>query len=116
MSRSPSLSVVVVTYRRRDLLLDCLQSVSRAIVRIDEPTELVVVDNGSPERTGDLVRDRFPGAFVIDIACNDGFTAAAGAAFRRARGEWIVLLNDDVTVEPDALAVLLETGRRAANV
>ena len=42
---------------------------------------------------------------MIDIACNDGFTAAAGAAFRRARGEWIVLLNDDVTVEPDALAV-----------
>jgi GT2 family glycosyltransferase len=116
MRSAPLVSVVVVTFRRRDLLLECLDSVSVARGRLDAPSELLVVDNGSQDDTAAVVRQRFPDARVIVIERNDGFTSAVVRAFSSARGEWIALLNDDVTIEPDALSVMLETGRSAPDI
>src|SRR5258706_13975063 len=45
-----------------------------------------------------------------------GFAGAAGLAVERSRGEWIALFNDDVTVEPLALARLLEGGRGSREI
>jgi GT2 family glycosyltransferase len=115
-NRQPSLSVVVVTYRRRDMLLECLASIEAALRRAAEPNELLVVDNGSEDGVGSVVRERFADVSVIEIERNRGFTPAAAEAFRQARGEWIALLNDDVTVEPDMLRVMLEAARSGGDI
>ena len=112
----PLLSVVVVTYRRRDLLSECLTSVRRALTEISGGVELILVDNGSSDGTAAFVRERFAEAHVIEISENQGFTPAVCLGIERARGDWIALLNDDVTVEPQALAILLEVGQSAPDI
>lgn len=104
------LSVVVVTYRRRQLLEECLLSVERALSRVAGPTELVVVDNGSRDETSSWVRRRFPEASVVEIKKNIGFTGALTVGIRTARGRWIALLNDDTTIDEEALRFMVDAG------
>lgn len=104
------LSAVVVTFRRRNLLEECLLSIDSALGRIGSATELIVVDNGSQDETSSWVRDRFPQACVVEIPENLGFTRAVTTGIGHARGRWIALLNDDTTMEEDALKFLVEAG------
>ena len=106
----PALSAVVVTYNRADLLAPCLESLRRALAEVKEPTELFVVDTGSQTAVADLIRESFPEASLLN-GVDLGFAGAAGLGVERSRGEWIALFNDDVTVEPLALARLLEASR-----
>jgi GT2 family glycosyltransferase len=110
------LSVVVVTFRRRNLVLKCLSSVERALEWLAEPAELVVVDNGSKDGTAALIRQRFKRATVVEIEENIGFAPAVTQGISPARGEWIAILNDDVTVEREALAALRAAARTSTDV
>jgi GT2 family glycosyltransferase len=100
-----------VTYRRPQLLLDCLGSITEAASDLDEHTEILVVDNGSGDETADLVRNRFPEAQLLVVEENIGFTPAVMRGIQCARGEWIALFNDDVVVERGALRELLAAAR-----
>jgi GT2 family glycosyltransferase len=111
----PALSAVVVTYNRDDLLRPCLESLQRALAELGEPAELIVIDTGSQAAAVELVHSAFPEATLIPSA-NLGFAGAASLALERSRGEWIALFNDDVTVEPTALARLLEAGRAGSEI
>ena len=111
----PVVSVVVVTYRRRHLLRRCLESLCSALPS-DISHELIVVDNGSDDGTTEEVRAMLPKATVLSLPTNVGFTRAVMHGIRRARGEWIALFNDDVTLDPAALTSLLAAGRCYADV
>src|SRR5262245_396918 len=84
MSGRPHLSVVVVTYSQRELLMTCLESVSSALRTLEDPAELVVIDNDPRNGTGSLVRSRFPDALLVESERNEGFAGAAAEAFRQA--------------------------------
>lgn len=112
---APVLSVVVVTFRRRKLVEECLESVEAALDRLSERAELIVVDNGSADGTGAFLGSRFSWARVVEIPANVGFTPAAMEGMRRTRGEWIALLNDDTVVEPAFFVALLAAGRRSTD-
>ena len=116
MTDGPTLSVLVVTYRRQDLLAACLDSVTAALDRLGEPSELVVVDNGSRDGTAALVGERYPSARLVVVEENDGFTPAFTRGLSASSGTWIANLNDDTTVEPDCFAALLATARGAPDV
>jgi len=111
-----SVSVLIVTYRRRRLLDECLMSLERALARIPEKTEVIVVDNGSQDETRLWMNNRLPSAHVIEIAENVGFTRALMIGIRRTRGRWIALLNDDTTVEEGALKALVDAGESLGTV
>lgn len=111
----PELSVVVVTFRRPQLLQECLESVRLALEQLAGEAEVIVVDNGSQDETGELVRDRL-GVRLITIRNNVGFTAGVSRGIHGARGAWIALLNDDVTVDPETFRALLAVGRTAPDV
>jgi len=106
----PVLSVVIVTFRRPELVESCLRSVRAGLGAFGAPAEVVVVDNGSQDETGDLIRADFPEARLLTIEQNVGFTPAVMRGIRTARGDWIALLNDDVTVDPRAFRLLVEAG------
>jgi len=110
------LTAVVSTYKRRALLADCLESLAKALAAVPEPSELIVVDNGSEEGTSELVRARSPGARILTLGTNRGYTGAVAAGIAAASGEWIALLNDDLTFEPAAFAELLRAGRAAPEI
>ena len=115
-----SVTAVVVTYNRRDLLAECLDAIA---VQTSAPSRVIVVDNASTDGTDALLADRGD-VDVVALAHNTGGAggfAAGIVAFldRTAEATW--LLDDDTIPEPDALAELLRArdgypGRRPAVV
>jgi hypothetical protein len=102
------LSIVVLTWNGRELVLACLESIDRAVrARRDAErieTETIVVDNGSSDGTARAVRERFPWAELIALPRNVGFAAGHNVGLARAkRGRHLLLLNDDTQVVPGAL-------------
>lgn len=101
------LSIVIVTWNAREVLLDCLASIHREVLsRADEgriETETLVVDNGSRDGSVAAVREQHPWAEVIALPENIGFAAGNNVGLRRAKGRHAVLLNSDTIVLPDAL-------------
>lgn len=102
-------SAIVVNYRRPDLTLACLRSLTAALTAVDGETELLVIDNGSGEGSVDRL-ERDGGVEVLELAENVGFAAAMQLGLERSRGRWIFMLNNDTTVEPAGIAELLEVG------
>ena len=98
-------SFVVPTYNGRDLLACCLPALQRAADRsgLGERVEIVVVDDASADETADYLRRRWPAVRTIRLETNAGFAAAANAGIRAARGRWVAMVNNDVTVADDWL-------------
>jgi GT2 family glycosyltransferase len=110
---SVSVSIVVVAYRQRDTLDECLRSCIAAAEHVPGGAELIVVDNG--ELAG-FVRERAPRATVIEPGRNLGFAGGVSRGGAEAKGEWVALVNDDARIEPDTLARMLEAGERGERV
>ncbi len=104
--------VVVVTWRGRDVLRSCLEQLAAQ----EEPHRTIVVDNGSRDGTAELVRERFPQTTFVELAENRGFGAAVNAGVAAGDGAAIVLVNNDVDVDPGFLAALLEPLRADPSV
>ncbi|HET7037213.1 MAG TPA: glycosyltransferase [Thermomicrobiaceae bacterium] len=102
------LSLVVVSYNVRELLLDCLASIEASLAGSGRRCEVIVVDNASPDGSAAAVRRRFPEVRVVSRAANAGFAAASNDGIRAARGRVIALLNPDTTVVGDALGTLAD--------
>lgn len=106
----PSVSVVVPTRNRRSLVAE-----NAAAILAQDPLELIFVDDGSDDGTADLVRSLAtddPRLSVVDGGGN-GVVAARLNGVRSARGEVVLLLDDDVIPRPgliDAHARLHEGG------
>lgn len=90
-----TLSIVVPSYNRPDLLRGCLESVQ---AHAPAGTEIIVIDDASPHDSVTRVAESFAGVRVIRMARRVGFCAAANAGGRAAAGTIIELLNDDTEV------------------
>ncbi|MEV4626231.1 glycosyltransferase family 2 protein [Micromonospora sp. NPDC049523] len=98
---SPAVSVVIVSYQTRDLILRAL-----ATLRTASPSgsyEVIVVDNASTDGSADAVTEEFPEARVVRLARNVGFGRAVNVGAARARGTWILLLNPDTEPVGDVI-------------
>lgn len=102
--QSPKVSFVTVCYKTPNLIRVLLRGVESA--GFEFPFEYFLVDNGG-DGTADMVRRFFPWVTVIEAGGNVGFGAGNNAAFRRARGEYVMLVNPDLTVFPKEMEKLL---------
>jgi GT2 family glycosyltransferase len=89
-------SIVIVNWNTRELLARCLQAVYETTGELD--SEVIVVDNGSTDGSGEMVRRRFPEVSLIVNAKNLGFAKANNQAIRRSQGRYVLLLNSDAFV------------------
>lgn len=100
----PALSVVIPTYDRRPTLARCLDALSRQSIDPEE-FEVVVVDDGSPDGTAAwLERQATPFALRVHAQPNGGPGAARRLGVEQARGDLLLLANDDTIAHPDLLA------------
>ncbi len=94
-SSKPLVSVIIPTFNRAETLRECLSALSLQ----DFPPgdfEIVVVDDGSSDHTAEIVRQARPGPEIHYIhQDNSGPSAARNRGVRHARGEYILIINDD---------------------
>lgn len=95
------LSIVVVTWQSAGDVPDLLASLAPALAG---GAELVVVDNASRDDTVATVRAGVPDARLIDNPMNRGFAAAANQGWAASRRPFVLFLNPDAVVAPDAIA------------
>jgi CDP-glycerol glycerophosphotransferase len=106
--RPGMLSVVVPVYQVEEYLGRCLDSLSRQRYR---NVEIIVVDDGSPDQSVALTRRRRLRDPRIRLVRrpNGGLSAARNTGIAAARGEYLVFLDGDDTVEPDAYRAAVES-------
>ena len=102
-----SLSVVIPTWNGRDLLEKYLPSVIAA-ARFHEDNEIILVDNASADGTAAMVREHFPTVRLLAMETNLGFGGGNNAGVAAAANDIVVVLNNDMRVEPDTFERLLE--------
>jgi GT2 family glycosyltransferase len=101
-------AAVIPHWNRRDLLANLLGNLSRQTRLFDE---VIVVDNGSTDGSAEMAEQA--GARVLRLGSNLGFAAAVNRGIEAviqgdaAPADWIAILNNDVTLEPEWLEVML---------
>jgi GT2 family glycosyltransferase len=96
-------AIVVLSWNGREDTLASLRS-TREVARDD--VHVVCVDNGSDDGSAEAVRQEFPEVDLIETGRNLGFAGGNNVGIRHAleRGaDWVVLLNNDATIAPDAI-------------
>lgn len=88
----PEISIIIVSWNVRDLLVTCLQSLSKFVLT---PHEVIIVDNHSTDGTIEVIERDFPGCAIIRNAQNEGFAKANNQGWQRARGKYMCFLNPD---------------------
>jgi GT2 family glycosyltransferase len=99
------ISVIIVNWNTRDLLLNCIQSVFETVQGI--AFEVWVVDNGSTDGSQQAVKDVFPQVQLIENTQNRGFAAANNQALKLMTGRYAMLLNSDAALTDGAAQNLL---------
>lgn len=98
------LSIVIVNYKTKGLLKQCLRGIAEC--HLPFPYEVIVVDNDSNDGSLDMVRQQFPTVKLIASQQNVGFAAGMNLGFRQATGQYVMTLNTDVAVFRDAIVEL----------
>jgi len=98
-----SLSLIIATYNRSPRISPTLDSVINQTLM---PDEIIVVDDGSMDSTGDWVRTNYPQVQVVKTP-NGGTSRARNSGAEHARGEVLMFLDHDDTLLPNAVETLL---------
>lgn len=101
----PVLSIILVLFNRAELTLQCLYSILKSQC---EPYEVVIVDNASTDATRELLK-RVKGIRVIENEANLHYLLACNQAAKHARGEFLLLLNNDAQLQGDSIPAALKT-------
>lgn len=106
------ISVVIPCYRDEAGMAQIFERLGPVLDEICEHPELVLVDDGSPDRTGDVAIQmaadfRHP-TTVVRLARNFGQHAAVFAGFEHARGAVVVTMDSDLQYRPEEIPLLLE--------
>jgi GT2 family glycosyltransferase len=108
-AHQPLVSVIIPNWNGIHHLPACLDSLGRQrYARF----EVILVDNGSTDDSLALLARRYPEVRLIPLGENRGFAPACNIGLQAARGEILVLLNNDTEVDPGWLAALVATFER----
>lgn len=106
MMPAPDLSIIIVSYRTRELLEKCLASIFNQPSRLS--AEVIVVDNDSRDGTAEMAREKFPDVTLIANDKNTGYSAANNQGIRASTGRMVLLLNPDTESNPAALEAMVD--------
>lgn len=101
----PLVSIIIVNWNGKRWLRGCLSSLSKARYR---NTEWIIVDNASTDGSVRWVKKYYPKAIVIQNSENIGFSHANNLGYKRARGKYVLFLNNDTKVKPGFLREFLK--------
>ena len=108
------LSIIIVNWNTKGLLKDCLDSVRDYTDRIRY--EIIVVDNASSDGSIEMLKSDYPMVQLIINGTNEGFSKANNKGIRKAKGEFILLLNSDTFIKENVFFSLIEHMRKMPEV
>src|SRR5689334_13420914 len=104
-AETPDVSIIIVSWNTRELLLGCLQSLPAAVGNLR--ADVWVADNGSTDGSLAAVHARFPLVRLIQNNSNPGFAAANNQAIAASTGRYALLLNSDTIAWPASIEQLV---------
>ena len=93
------LSIIIVNWNTKEYLLPCLREIFERGQGMSR--EVILIDNGSGDGSGDEVKKSFPSVHVIQNEENLGFAKAVNQGLKTSSGRYILLLNPDTRVKND---------------
>jgi GT2 family glycosyltransferase len=99
------LSVIIVSFNVKRYLGQAIRSVITATKGIG--SEIIVIDNCSSDGSPEMVETLFPEVKLIRSGTNIGYAAACNKGIQIASGEFVLILNPDTVVAPEALSICL---------
>jgi len=99
-------SLVILSYNKRDLTSSCLTSIFRHIP--EKELDVIVVDNASSDDSVLYIKKHFPKVNLIENKKNSGFAGGCNLGAAHAKGEYILFLNNDAEVSEDPLPKMID--------
>lgn len=100
-----TLSIIVLNYRTKRMLRECLRSIRFADPKLRY--EVIVVDNASGDGTPAMVKEEFPEHTLIVAESNLGYAGGNNLGIRKAQGEYVMIMNPDIFVKEGTLEALV---------
>lgn len=103
---TPYISIIIINYNGGDLTQRCLNSLK---LQDYQDFEVIIVDNGSNDNSLSITDTSASNITLLELGRNTGFAFSNNRGAELARGEWLILLNNDAFPEPNWLQTLIET-------
>lgn len=101
------LSIIIPSYNTKDLTVACVNSIKKSEPKLDY--EIVVVDNGSNDKTSEDLFGKFGNdILIITNKINKGFSKACNQGISRSTGKYKLLLNSDTLVQNNSIDALMK--------
>jgi GT2 family glycosyltransferase len=111
MSDTPQVSIIIPTWNQRDLLVACIESLKGQTF---QDFEIVVVDDCGSDDTVEVLARDFPQVRIVCREKNGGFAKAVNAGLAEATGALLFILNNDMMLEADCMALLVNAAECGA--
>ena len=95
------LSIIILDYNLKDLIKYCIKNIKETVHDLNY--EIIVVDNGSYCGTQAMLKEFYPEVSFIQTGANLGFATGNNVGIREALGEYVMIMNPDITVKPEAI-------------
>ena len=112
-------SVVVPIYNEQEILPELRTRLAAALDSIGEPWELILVNDGSRDRSAEIIRDfhqQDPRIKLINLSRNFGHQPAVTAGVHHARGDCVVLIDGDLQDPPEVIPEMIKRWKEGAQV
>jgi len=100
------LSIIIVNYKAKRFLRDCLDSIYNT--KNNLRLEIWLIDNSSKDDTVPWVKENFPQVNLIENEWNSGFSKASNQGIRESQGKYLLLLNPDTKISEGKINELLK--------
>ncbi len=107
----PQCSVVIHGFNRRALLDRALSTLLNGTGPASAGMEIIVADSGSVDGSRDLVKDRYPHVRLVELPEDRGLAAGRNAGMQVARGDYILMMDEDVAIPPKQIEQLVDLMR-----
>ncbi len=104
MEKIPQVSIIIVNYNGKTHLEECLSSLEK----IDYKNyEIILVDNNSTDTSVEYVKNTYPSITIIKLNRNYGFAEPNNVGAKNAKGDYLLFLNNDTTVNPNFISEMV---------
>ena len=103
-STIPLVSIIILNYNAGNLLINCVDSIQKTNY---ENYEIIVVDNDSNDGSHIECNKKFPEISLIENKENLGYCEGNNVGIRKAKGDYIIILNPDTLVDPNWIKELI---------